>query len=176
MMKKEDIARYLPCYLSPESKTDLFKELKSFPNNIDSRMYTKKLVSEMCIFQGDGLSALPVIRLPDTKTVNKKVMVLSNTCDLALENKRPIPMRMCYAPLILFKKYEDMLKRMNRSDEFIRNHILDIKTQKVSHIFFLPSNDKIGEDCLVFLDTIVNHENLQSNDIKQKRLFTLSDY
>jgi hypothetical protein len=60
----DDIKIYLPKYLSEEATVSLFRELASFPDNIDSRMYTIKLKDEQTIFQGDGLSELWVSDLP----------------------------------------------------------------------------------------------------------------
>ena len=49
-----DLKKYLPKYLSEENYKTLLAELKSFPYNIDGRMYTSMLDKNV-IFQGDGL-------------------------------------------------------------------------------------------------------------------------
>lgn len=178
MIDKDTIAQYLPCYLSEKSKSDLLKNLDDFPNDIDSRMYTTLLEDKEIIYQGDGLKDFPVIRLPDDKIRNSNVMVLSNTCDLSLENSHFTPKRMCYAPLISLSKYISLLKhKLGKDETSILNHIKDIKRQYISNMYFLPKNSGIKEDSIVFLDTIVNHDNLVDGKlIPSRRLFTLSDY
>ena len=51
MMSDEEIKKYLPKYLSAESYEQLLNELKSFPENIDSRLFTSSL-DEKYIYQG----------------------------------------------------------------------------------------------------------------------------
>lgn len=41
------------------------------------------------VFQGDGLARVWVSNLPDPTVREARVVVLSNTCDVAPENKRP---------------------------------------------------------------------------------------
>jgi len=178
MIDEDTIAQYLPCYLSSESKSDLLKNLSDFPNDIDSRMYTTRLQNDEIIYQGDGLKDFPIIRLPDEEIRKSNVMVLSNTCDLSLENSHLTSKRMCYAPLFSLNKYISMLKnKLGKSEISIQRHIDDIKKQRISHMFFLPRNSGIEEDSIVFLDTIVNHNNLvDGKSIPGHRLFTLSDY
>ncbi len=60
-MKLKDIRLFLPKYLSGESEGELFSSLKSFPDNIDSRLYTDFLRNEPVIFQGDGIRDLLVV-------------------------------------------------------------------------------------------------------------------
>jgi hypothetical protein len=55
----EDLKTYLPKYLSAEGQANLFAELSQFPNNIDRRLYTLRLLNEMNVFQGDGLARSP---------------------------------------------------------------------------------------------------------------------
>ena len=54
MMSILDIQAYLPKYLSEENYRNLLKELDSFPNNIDQRMYTTSLPDNV-IFQGESV-------------------------------------------------------------------------------------------------------------------------
>lgn len=172
----EDFKQYLPKYLSPNGTENLFAELKQFPANIDQRLYTSLLKAEPIIYQGDGLSNLPIVNLPDARIEGKKAMVLSNTCDISPDNPRPIPARMIYCPIISFEKFERMLvaSQASVSDHYLR----DIRAQKVSSMFFLPRNDSLGEDAIVLLDRANNCDinQIPSQEIQSRRLFTLSDY
>ena len=87
----EDFRAFLPKYLSTADQQDLFAELSQFPPNIDKRLYTDRLRGEPVIFQGDGLTDLPVTNLPNPRIGNARhVMVMSaanfqsiisSTCD-----------------------------------------------------------------------------------------------
>src|SRR5690554_1947291 len=99
MKLSEDIKLYLPKYLSYESTKRLLQEIKNFPNNINDIFYTDRLKNEKFIFQGDAIKDLPVINLPDETIKETPSIVLSNTCDLDLENKRAFSSQVCYAPI-----------------------------------------------------------------------------
>ena len=62
MITEDELKKYLPKYLSEENYKTLLAELKSFPYNIDGRMYTSMLDKNV-IFQGDGLKKMPIIDL-----------------------------------------------------------------------------------------------------------------
>lgn len=83
----EDFRTYLPNYLSAPATDDLFRELKQFPENIDSRLYTRALRETANLFQGDGLSDVWVSDKPGGKVAKSRVMVVSNICDIAAENE-----------------------------------------------------------------------------------------
>lgn len=179
MTSIDEIERYLPKYLSPESQKNLFNELDCFPANIDKRMYTHNLEDKELVFQGDGLKELLVINLPDTVCANAKAIVISNTCDIDQENKRYFPSRLCYTPLFSLRKYEEGLRAKRiYSAEQLTSHIETIKTQKITQIFYLPASEKLEEDSIAFFDRLHNCDNnyVQRNELCEKRLFTLSNY
>ena len=111
----DDIKTFLPKYLSEEATVSLFRELASFPSNIDTRMYTLKLKDEQILFQGDGLSDLWISDLPGERRERSRVMVLSNTCDVAPENKRLLGPRVRYAeqPALIAKSHQEALRAWN---------------------------------------------------------------
>src|SRR5258708_32812860 len=101
----EEFRAYLPKYLSPDAQQKLFAELSSFPENINERLYTDRLKAERTIFQGDGLRELPVTNLPDTRIQNaRRVMVISNSCDVNIQNKRILGPQLMYCPVISLLK------------------------------------------------------------------------
>lgn len=179
MISIDEIGKYLPKYLTPESQKNLFNELDSFPANIDKRMYTYNLEDKELIFQGDGLKELLVLNLPDTVCANAKAIVISNTCDVDQENKRYFPSRLCYTPLFSLRKYEEGLRTKGiYSAEQLNGHIETIKNQKITQIFYLPASDKLEEDSIAFFDRLHNCDNnyVRRDELNEKRLFTLSDY
>lgn len=176
----EDIKNYLPKYLSADAQANLFAELAQFPNNIDSRLYTIQLVDELNIFQGDGLASLWVADLPGQIIRQTRVMVLSNSCDIAPDNKRLLGPRILYCPLISLPKYRNLLQaRDNLPPDFNpAGHLEAIRKQHNSSMFYLPKNDKLGEEAIALLDRINNcdAQSVDLNELVKNRLFTLSDY
>ena len=175
----DNIKLYLPKYLSEDDTKRLFNELQSFPNNIDKRLYSSFLKNENVIFQGDGLKNLTVTNLPSRIFFEAPVMVLSNTCDIDMSNKRLFPSNICYAPVFSLNNYrKSLLEEKIKDEKSIDNHVAEIKKQKITQIFYLPKGDKLPEDCIVFLDRINHCDNrsLSRENLNPSRIFILSNY
>ncbi len=174
----EDIKLYLPKYLSSESDKELFEGLKDFPANLDSRMYTTFLQDEKTNFQGDALSNLSIFSLPSTELKNGNCIVLSNTCDIDLNNTRFIPSQIVYAPILNLNKYRNKLLEIGFKPEQVNSHINSIKKQEITQVFYLPSIDNIFEESLVYLDRVINCPSNMINreQLPENRIFSLSDY
>jgi hypothetical protein len=104
-------------------------------------------------------------------------IVLSNTCDMAPENRRLYSSSIIYAPIMDLQKYVENLQINNIREDTINNHITDIRKQAVTSMLFLPSNSKMP-DSIVFLDRIMSVDNsyISREELNSKRLFSLSDY
>ncbi len=178
MIPFEEIKRYLPQYLSAESQKELFSELKSFPENIDQRLYISS-DSVNTIFQGDGFTDLLIINLPSSEIKPVPAMILSNTCDISPLTKRFLSIRLVYAPIIQYEKYRRMLlvnEKVKHSN--IYNHLESIKKQYVSNIIYLPKGKRLKYDAIVLLDRLTNcsAEIITKEMVEKRRLFTLSNY
>ncbi len=179
MTLDDEIKIYLPKYLSADNYDTLIKELKDFPNNIDNRMYTS-IADENLLCQGDIIKDLPYAEIEqiDKGVINKDCIVLSNTCDINLDNKRLFKSRMIYAPLIELAKYRQVLLNHGEANEQqINDHIRGIKEQRISQILYLPKSRNINES-IVFLDRVLNIDSrmIDRKTLNQKRLVSLSDY
>lgn len=178
MIPEDDLKKYLPKYLSAENYEMLLCELKAFPNNIDSRMYTFRL-EENILFQGDGLKELPFVDIMNLGKGVKNIpcLVLSNTCDMDIANNRLFPAAMMYTPIVNLERHIQVLRNNGVADSVIENHISNIKKQKSTQIMFLPKNKNM-EDSIIFLDRILHVDcRLVNRDtLKEQRLFSLSDY
>lgn len=119
-----------------------------------------------------------VVNLPHPEAKPLPVMVCSNTCDIDPVNKRFFASRVVYAPIFQLEKYRLMLKNGNISSENIDAHIRAIKQQSISQIFYLPKGGRLECDSIVFLDRLNNYpvDVLNKEEIKKKKLFTLSNY
>jgi hypothetical protein len=175
----DEIKIFLPKYLSEEDSKKLFDELKGFPTNIDERFYTTHLDNQDIIFQGDGLRDFTVINLPNEKFYKSPIIVFSNTCDTDEKNSRVFPSNLVYAPIFSLKSYQNKILAEGLKDEkSIKNHIDDIKKQRITQILYLPQGAKLPEDCIVFLDR-VNHcdnKSVPREDISKQKIFVLSNY
>lgn len=177
----EDFKTYLPKYLSGEAQKNLFAELDQFPDNIDSRIYTIRLRDELVVFQGDGLSSMWVADLPSSIINKTRVMVISNTCDTAPDNKRLLGSRLLYCPIISFEKYENLLHSQKGGLPVNFNpagHLEAIKKQHNSSMFYLPQTEKLQGGGIALLDRVNNcdAQSMNLQELTANRLFTLSDY
>jgi len=178
-MKLEDFKLYLPKFLSTESDKELFDNLKDFPGNIDTRIYTNYLADKEIIFQGDGINNMLFVNLPNPEIKPVPGMILSNTCDIDLVNIRNFPSQVVYAPIFNLEKYYDALvKNSKKTVEQLSSHIKSIKKQEITQIFYLPKVEGKIEESIVFFDRVCNLPNklIERNNLNDRRLFTLSDY
>lgn len=184
MISVDEIKKYLPQYLSDEDQSELFKDLKKFPNNLDFRFYSRHLTKENSVYQGDGLTSLLVINLPSTDLRPAPAMILSNTCDIDPTNLRYFPSRVLYSPIFQLEKYKKKLildfvnPEKNVPQERIEKHIEAIKRQEITQILYLPKGCDLQNDSIVFFDRINNcPSHMLHNEGKiRTKLFTLSNY
>jgi hypothetical protein len=171
----EEIKKYLPQYLSIDDTKKLFNELKNFPYNIHQRFYAA--IEGNIIYQGDGIEGIPAFQLPNTQSKISQSMAISNTCDMDIQNKRNIPMRILFSQIISLGKIEKSLLETNIPKDKISNYIESIRQQKVTNAFYLPKGSKI-EESVVFFDYTNSFDIhfIDRETIKDKKLFSLSDY
>lgn len=164
----EEIKLHLPAYLSPEQKSDLFKELKSFPTNFN--YYATHPGKE--ILQGDGWNEFTVIDFDSMQKKQVKAIILSNTCDISRENKRIIIPKIVFAPLIKLRKYILLLQENEISESDLKSKLDSIKRQEVTSVFYLPIGGKMNEEYIVSFDDLHSMP-INSTNITEK-LFTFS--
>lgn len=171
----DNIERFLPQYLSAESRKELFSELKKFPDN--HKIYTIYLDDDPDILQGDGLRDQLVVHLPEGEIVEGPVMVLTNTCDISQDNERAMPTRIAYCPIIKLSSYVGVLRSVGKSDSEIKDQTDAIRRQEFTTLFYLPANASLKEECIALLDRPVNCDMayLEAPERRQK-LFILSQY
>lgn len=163
----DEIKKYLPPYLSEETQNQLFEDIKNFPNPFD--IFTHSPFKE--ILQGDGL-------IINVENKELKVMVISNSCDIDINNKRYFDSYMLYTPLFSLEEYKNSLLNGGIKEDNVKNHINDIKKQLITQIFYLPNSaySGLGEEAFIFFDRITNISNnkIPRDNIKKNRLFSLN--
>lgn len=146
-MMFNELKIYLPKFLSAESEKNLYDEIRGFINNsLKNRYYTSNLSNQSIVFQGDGIFDLPFYNNSDGLVKSVNCMVISNTCDIDISNKRSLPTHISYCPIIMLSKYKDILiKNSSKTQEQIDDHISAIRRQEVTQMFYLPKNNKLKE-------------------------------
>ena len=106
-----------------------------------------------------------------------KGIILSNTCDISLENHRLYASSILYAPVVEIKKYYDILIKNGAIKEQVEEHLSAVRKQKVSSILYLPEISDLKES-IVFFDRIMSIDNsfIDRENLENNRLFSLSDY
>lgn len=176
-MTLDDIKLYLPKYLSPDTQRKLFADLKNFPSNVDKRFFGFSGKKEDVIYQGDGLTDMLFVSLPDTVTKKLPCCIISNTCDIDPDNNGKFRSNVVYAPIIALEKYRSvLLEELVYTKESIENHILDIKRQAITQIFYLPQSD--FPESVVFFDRLISipNQEIDRKTLETRRMFSLSQY
>ena len=183
MINFEEIKKYLPHYLSAESNSKLFEDLRKFPNNLDDRFYSWRLTKSESYYQGDGVKQLLVMNLPELKPGKLPSIILSNSCDIDPTNRRLFESRISYAPIFQLEKYKNALIKDHVDTgvykiDVINNHIKNVVKQLTTQILYLPKGCGLENDSIVFLDRINNCpiEELNRCGEGSCKLFTLSNY
>ena len=179
MIDFDDVRLFLPKYLSPETEERLFADLIGYPENIDSRMYGLIGKSESVLYQGDGLSSMPVTILPSKETRDLPCIVISNTCDIDPENEKKYAPNVVYAPVASLRKYRKLLvERRVYTDQQAEDHIRSIRKQEIAQIFYLPESQYVNEESIVFFDRVCNCEAsfVDRKKLEAARFFSLSQF
>ncbi|MBY0489941.1 MAG: hypothetical protein K2R93_08900 [Gemmatimonadaceae bacterium] len=148
---EELASRYLPEYLTPKLKEDLWRELKDFPSN------TRYILGHDTgdkILQGDVFDAVKFINIVDSEIRSSKALVLSNSCDVDPENARDTERMISVAPLVSLSAYADLLQKKGIARERVESRVLSIKQQTVSSMFYLPKAAGLGDDMVVLFDRV----------------------
>jgi len=149
MISFDEMRKYLPQYLSSTSQNELFKDLKEFPDNIDQRLFSPKLLDHDLIYQGDGIEGLMVNNFPSTETRDLPAIVFSNTCDLNPKNSRFFSSRIVYSPIFKLDKYKHMLIKEfvdtgKHALVAINNHIEAIKKQPYYSNYIFTKREQVA--------------------------------
>ena len=165
---------FLPKYLTPAQQSQLFEELDSFPDNNNFYLNAKHFSQEM--LQGDGWKGFVVINF---ETLEKKAVsgiVISNTCDISLENRRTLPVNILFAPIVRLSKYTDLLRRNGQTESQIESRLNSVRRQHITQIFYLPRHSDIIEESMVVLNDVHTHPRKVFYDTTSSKIFTLNQY
>lgn len=169
----EDFQRQLPQFLSLAEKESISEALKKFPKEFNP--YTTLYKNE--VLQGDAFPEMPFYVFEKEKVISKLGMLISNTCDMSPENKRPLPLENVVAAMIKLDSYRQLLMRNVEDSKRVDSIIADIKAQRVTNIFYLPKhpNCSLEDDHIVCFDKL---SSIPSKFMKtaDKKVFTLGQF
>ena len=103
-------------------------------------------------------------------------LVISNSCYVDPNNRRDLPARVIFAPLVKLATYEALLRQRDIKQRQIDEKLAAIRAQKTNSLFFLPSGGPLADDHIVRLDDahsmpVAAH----SAATDREKLFTLSN-
>ncbi|WP_373945035.1 hypothetical protein [Paracoccus marcusii] len=172
----EDWRLALPGYLTDETdKKTIAKELAGLMAGA-RRGYilsqaNDKFSGEM--LQGDAWKGCPVYSFDIGGVRNVKALILSNSCDVSLDNKRATPPKVTFAPLIRLDKLEERLLQAGLSGEAVNAKLDSIRSQIATDVFFLPAEGPLEHDYCVLLQDI-HSAPLARHLESASKMFTLS--
>lgn len=175
----ESIKKYLPQFLSEDSQKKLFQEIDVFMSSHSlsstSAYYSpaSKTISEYC--QGDGVSHLSFVNFKKLDLKKRIGLLLSNTCDMDLNNPRLYPSYVSYCPILYLDDYQKLLDGNVKNKEKIDQHIKSIKEQKSTSHFYLPSMPQVNKDGIAMLGQTQSCLRIDFDKAEQIKYFQLSD-
>lgn len=170
----DDFHQYLPKYLFPRDKRELFEELKAFPEN--THYYLNKTQLQEKFLQGDGWRGFVIIDFHTLKRKPCSGVILSNTCDIDVSHDRPVPPNVLFCPIMRLAKYVEILTKGGKGSSYINQHVSDIRRQRVTSMFYLPSKGEEFQESVAILGDIHSHPLRDFVNGKRTSLFTLNQY
>ncbi len=161
----------IPYYLTQEAKENLVKALQQFPRSIS--YYTSLYQEE--ILQGDGWTSFGLISYETGKKKHVKGIVFSNSCDIDPANKRDLPPKLVFAPIVKLSKFIGLLNKNEISQQSIDEKLKAIREQRITSLFYLPKGYALEDEYIALLDDVHNIPYaVFSNQLNKTKLFTLS--
>ncbi len=167
-----ELARvYLPKYLTPKQKEELWAELRAFPSL--SSFYLAPDADEHTL-QGDGWRGLIVVGFETGERRPVTGLILSNSCDIAPANARALPTNVVFAPLVALDRYVERLRGAGQTAEQVTSMLDAIRRQEVTSLFYLPALPYGPPESVAYLDDVHSHPASDFFSATRTRVFRLS--
>ena len=168
----EQVRLYLPQYLSPERQQGLWDELRAFPNN--RSIYSTSNDDPECL-QADGWRGFVAIDFHslDRKTVSG--LVLSNSCDLSLANRRATTPNITFVPLMKLQRYLAVLENNGQGEQQRADVAASIRRQ-VTSLMHLPAISGQMEESLALFGDVRSQPLDHFITGERSLIFRLSDF
>lgn len=163
-----------PTYLTQFDKKALIKALKEFPDNMN--YYLPRRASSYPM-QGDGWRGFLIYDFESRiELTGRTGLVMSNTCDINLDNVRDYDKAVIFAPLVALNSHREiLLKRGIRRDK-IDEQYNNFRAQRVTDVFYLPELPGHIPEAIAFLDDVHSLPRKIFSDNVDEHVFTMNDY
>lgn len=173
---EDNLAIFLPEYLSETSQRNLIDAVKQFPDNLDERLYCQWDTGESSPLQGDGVASMTIGHIASRQFIELPCMLLSNSCDMDPTN-RGMGAGICYAPILRLDKYRQQIER-ELGEDYANDYVQSLRNQRVMQCMYLPRGGGLEHERVVMFDQIFSSSN--NGDLQSKmcegRTFRLSQY
>lgn len=172
----ESLPKQLPYYLTADpDKKLLVQEIKALTDGARRGYVVPKNIDRFAtdMIQGDGWRGFQFFSFSEGNKKNTQGIVLSNSCDISLENERALPSKVTFAILIKLSKLQERFENKGISADQITSKISAIRAQTVSNLFYIPADGHLDEEYVALLDDL---HSMPLNLIKEpsEKLFTLT--
>lgn len=150
----ESLQQQIPYYLATEDRQALVDELKAISRGGTADYFLSPYMDafKADMLQGDGWRAFQLFKFETGERLSVQGVVISNSCDVDPENRRDMPARVIFAPLVKLSAYETALRASGIGHSKVDEKLAAIRAQKTSNMFFLPSGGPLAEDHVIRLD------------------------
>src|SRR3989304_8008264 len=131
----ELIRTYLPKYLTPDQKDNLFSVVKeNFPLSNNSKLIYYNFLDADYFYQGDAIIDIPFAEFNNGEysTIYLNGVVMSNTCDISPENERLDKSFVQLSSVFALKDYIETLVSNGIVQPRIDSFIKDLKSNRIS--------------------------------------------
>ena len=165
-----DIANiYVPAYLAPTSKQELFAGLSNYPN---FNYFWPDGPPEN--LQGDGIRGWIARNFQTDQKKTVDGIVITNSCDINADTPPPNDRLILFAPLIELDDLIALWRANNRDTDRIHDAISKIEAQKITQMFYIPANTGLPRS-VALLDQIQAQPLHQFLNSQTHRLFRFSN-
>ena len=139
----------IPLYLTKPKQEGFVKALNDFPRiNYFVGSHPEKLL------QGDCWNRLQLLNFHTAERRWVRGLVLSNTCDIALENARLKAPSLLFAPIISMRAWGAAMIKHGIEERRIEATLASMRQQHVTSVFYVPASQWLEEEHIVFLDDV----------------------
>ena len=152
-------------------RKDLFAELSRLPET--HSYYATNSLNEL--LQGDGWESVDFFDIEAGERRQIKAVVLSNTCDIASENPRDVPIRVTISPLVRVSRLIGLLQHHGVLAAEIDDKLRTIRRQEISNIFYFPKSGTLDDEYVVFFDNVQSQlPTTFIGNTRKQRIFSLN--
>lgn len=173
----DSLRRQIPFYLTSKDQEELIRELRSVSAEQTVKYFLNSTLDPYRseVLQGDGWHGLQLFIFESGERRSVKGVVVSNSCDIDPANKRDLPTKLSFSPLVRLERYKKVLEEEGIDIKRIEDKLSAIRSQKTSNIFYFPRDSNLDAEYIVRLDDIYSMPMTAfASGADQKKVFTLS--